>query len=144
MTMSEDQPVLAMEVSDAVFVQWMRENLDRAARHFAVSLTGEPAFGWRLRTIGAQASGSGGARWLRVVTDYPKWARGDGWIGNLDANQLTGSSEAPGGRRDRVGGRRPPAARGAAPGQSSMRLRAGDSQSGAEMVGVRACGRLRR
>lgn len=51
--MSEDQPVLEMEVSDAVFVQWMRGNLDRAARHFAVSLTGEPALGWRLRTIGA-------------------------------------------------------------------------------------------
>lgn len=88
--MSEDQPVLEMEVSDAVFVQWMRGNLDRAARHFAVSLTGEPALGWRLRTIGAPASGPSGARWLRVVTDYPQWAHGDGWTGNSDANQLIG------------------------------------------------------
>ncbi len=89
-TVTEDAPVLEMEVSDERFTQWMRGNLDRAARHFALTVTGSPVFGWRLRSIGARATGTHGSRWLRVVSDYPQWASGDGWTGNSDANTLTG------------------------------------------------------
>lgn len=36
------------------------------------------------------ASGAEGPRWLRVVSEFPRWARGDTWTGNTDANILTG------------------------------------------------------
>lgn len=39
--------------ADARFVEWMRLNLQNAAEHFELMLSGEPIFGWRLRTIGA-------------------------------------------------------------------------------------------
>lgn len=76
--------------ADALFRQWMRGNLDHAAAHFGLTLTGEPVFGWRLRTIGAPARGADGPRWLRVVSEFPQWARGDIWTGNTDANTLAG------------------------------------------------------
>ncbi|MPZ00163.1 MAG: phosphotransferase [Actinophytocola sp.] len=68
----------------------MRANLARAARHFDVAVDGEPVFGWRLCSIGARGSRAGTWRWLRVVSDYPQWASGDGWTGNADANALLG------------------------------------------------------
>jgi hypothetical protein len=80
---------LEMESSDERFQEWMRGNLDHAAGHFGLAVCGEPVFGWRLRTIGARAAGPDGQRWLRVVSDYPEWASGDGWTGNTDANVLT-------------------------------------------------------
>lgn len=79
--------------ADARFTEWMRLNLDRAAEHFGLSLIGEPVFGWRLRTIGAPATGPDGQRWLRVVTEFPEWAAGDTWTGNLDANTIAGISK---------------------------------------------------
>lgn len=81
---------LEMESSDERFGEWMRSNLDRAATQFGLVVCGEPVFGWRLRTIGAPTAGSDGRRWLRVVSEYPQWASGDGWTGNSDANVLTG------------------------------------------------------
>jgi hypothetical protein len=81
---------LAMESSDERFRQWMKDNLHRAAAQFGLTVHAAPVFGWRLRSIGAQASGPHGPRWLRVVSDYPQWASGDGWTGNTDANTLTG------------------------------------------------------
>ncbi|WP_231104735.1 hypothetical protein [Haloechinothrix halophila] len=86
----DDMPVLEMEVSDERFAEWMRANLATAARHFDVTVDGDPVFGWRLRSIGARVSGAEAWRWLRVVSDYPQWASGDGWTGNADANALTG------------------------------------------------------
>lgn len=71
-------------------VEWMRGNLRHAADHFGLAINGEPVFGWRLRTIGAPASGPGGPRWLRVVTEFPEWAQGDTWTANTDANTITG------------------------------------------------------
>lgn len=68
----------------------MRDNLERAARHFGVTVVSEPVFGWRLRTIGAFASGSGGRYWLRVVSEFPEWAHGEMWTGNSDANTIVG------------------------------------------------------
>lgn len=47
--------------ADALFCEWMRGNLDHAAAHFGLTLTGEPVFGWRLRTIGAPRQRSRGA-----------------------------------------------------------------------------------
>lgn len=88
--MSEEVPVLEMEVSNERFTEWMRANLARAARHFDVTVDGEPVFGWRLRSIGGRVSRAETWRWLRVVSDYPQWASGDGWTGNADANALVG------------------------------------------------------
>jgi hypothetical protein len=83
---------LAMEVSDEHFTAWMRANLARAARYFDVAIEGTPVFGWRLRSIGApSAMRVGGQRcWVRVVSDYPQWAVGDTWNGNVDGEELTG------------------------------------------------------
>jgi hypothetical protein len=33
----------------------MRANLDHAARHFGLTVSGDPVFKWRLRTIGPAA-----------------------------------------------------------------------------------------
>ena len=41
--------------ADARFIEWMQLNLQHAAEHFDLELVGEPTFGWRLSTIGAQA-----------------------------------------------------------------------------------------
>lgn len=76
--------------ADARFRNWMRLNLAHAAEQFGLSVTGAPVFGWRLRSIGAIADGSDGARWLRVVSEQPQWTTGEFWTGNQDANTLTG------------------------------------------------------
>ena len=86
----DDGAALPMEVSDERFTAWMRGHLLRAAHHFGLTLTADPVFGWRLRSIGAPVMTLQGQRWLRVVSDYPQWAIGDGWTGNSDANTLTG------------------------------------------------------
>jgi hypothetical protein len=87
MTVNE-ATVLEMETSNARFTAWMRGNLGHAADHFGLRLIGEPVFGWRLRSIGASATGPDGRLWLRVVSEYPRWACGDGWVGNAEANTL--------------------------------------------------------
>lgn len=76
--------------ADAHYAAWMRENLAHAAHHFGLTVTGQPVYGWRLRSIGAQATGTGGQRWLRVVAEQPEWAHGEHWTGNADANAITG------------------------------------------------------
>lgn len=86
-------PALAPEPdtdADARFRNWMRRNLARAAETFGVSVTGSPVFGWRLRSIGAVAHSTNGARWLRVVSEQPQWATGESWTGNQDSNTLCG------------------------------------------------------
>jgi hypothetical protein len=85
-----DDPVVTESVADGRFSEWMNLNLERAAQHFGLTVTGQPVVGWRLRTIGARANGPGGPRWLRVVTEFPDWAQGDTWTGNSDANSLVG------------------------------------------------------
>ena len=72
--------------ADAYFVGWMRENLDIAAAYFGLEITGQPIFGWRLRSISARTNSSQGARWLRVVSQESQWAQGDPWTGTLDSN----------------------------------------------------------
>ncbi|SFE27126.1 hypothetical protein SAMN04487819_11083 [Actinopolyspora alba] len=76
--------------ADREFAAWMRANLDHAAEHFGLSALGEPVYGWRLLSIGAPAFGADGRYWLRVVTEEPRWAHGDRWRGNTDANAVTG------------------------------------------------------
>ncbi|MBQ0926760.1 aminoglycoside phosphotransferase [Saccharopolyspora endophytica] len=75
--------------ADRRFADWMRGNLGLAAEHLAVTVTGDPVFGSRMRSIGAKArDDSGGDRWLRVVSEFPQWAHGQFWTGNADANDL--------------------------------------------------------
>lgn len=91
---------LAMEASDESFTAWQRGNLFHAAGLFDVRVVGPPVLGWRLRSIGAPAvhraegkptaGDPGGSCWLRVVSDYPEWASGDGWTGTADAHELDG------------------------------------------------------
>lgn len=76
--------------ADAHFAHWMRTNLDRAAHHFGLTVTGEPVFGWRLRSISAPTAGTDGDRWLRVVSQEPEWATGEHWTGTVDADAITG------------------------------------------------------
>lgn len=77
--------------ADEHFRAFQRHNLARAAAHFAVRVTGEPVFGWRLRTIGAPAEhDEHGPVWLRVISEFPEHAHGDAWTGTLDANAVHG------------------------------------------------------
>lgn len=81
-----------VERSNEVFRAWMRNNLDRAAAHFGLAIVGQPTFGWRLRSIGVAARGTGGPCWLRVGSEQARWL-GDGgefWTGSLDANIIDG------------------------------------------------------
>jgi hypothetical protein len=73
--------------ADRRFRVWMRQNLNRAADHFGLTVTGDPVFGWRDRSIGAAADGS---RWLRVVSEQIHGAQGHAWTGNVDANRVRG------------------------------------------------------
>lgn len=60
-------------------------------RTFAVTLDGEPSFGWRLRSVSAPVRDAAGwQRWLRVVTEQSRWLPHCSWTGNLDANLLDG------------------------------------------------------
>lgn len=74
---------------DATFRNFQRHNVGRAAERFAVTVTGPPSFGWRLRSIGVPATGAHGPCWLRVVSEEPQWAQGYAWTGNVDANTIT-------------------------------------------------------
>lgn len=76
--------------ADDHFAAWMRGNLTRAAEHFDLTVTGDPVFGWRLRSISAPVVSPEGERWLRVVSQEPEWASGDHWTGTVDANMITG------------------------------------------------------
>lgn len=80
----------AVAAADARFRDWMRGNLTHAANHFRLELSGEPIFGWRLRSISAPVTGRGGRFWLRVVSEKLEWATGDSWTGNVDANVIAG------------------------------------------------------
>lgn len=73
---------------DAVFRNFQRHNLGRAAEHFGLTITGPPSFGWRLRSIRAPMVGPLGECWLRVVSEEPQWAQGYAWTGNVDANAI--------------------------------------------------------
>lgn len=76
--------------ADDHFAAWMRGNLARAAEHFNLTVSGEPVYGWRLRSISAPVVSPEGERWLRVVSQEPEWAFGDHWTGTVDANTITG------------------------------------------------------
>ncbi|ACU34858.1 aminoglycoside phosphotransferase [Actinosynnema mirum] len=83
---------MTTEVSeaDARFKRWMRDNLDRAAEHFGVVITGDPLIGWMDRSISAPVREGDSDRWLRVVSEDKQWTGGDFWTGNLDANSFAG------------------------------------------------------
>lgn len=54
----------------------------RAATDFAVTITGEPVWGWRGRTIGAKTTGpDDGPAWLRVLSAPEEKASGKLWEG---------------------------------------------------------------
>lgn len=78
----------AVEEADRRFRTWMRQNLDRASRHFGLTVVAEPIFGWLLRSISAPAEGTDGRVWLRVVSERSEWTHGHAWTGNADANVL--------------------------------------------------------
>ena len=68
----------------------MRQLLADAAACLGATTNGMPVFGWRDRSIGARAQSTQGQSWLRVVTEQHRWATGDFWTGNTDANAIGG------------------------------------------------------
>jgi|SRR5580658_2623427 hypothetical protein len=78
------------EDADAIWRGWMIELLSAAAQRFSLAVTGPLVWGWRDRSVGAATVGAAGPRWLRVVTEDIRWAHGDWWTGNSDANIITG------------------------------------------------------
>ena len=67
--------------------EWMRQQLDQAAKHFSVTLVGDHVFGWRDRTIGSRTHNG---RWLRVSWSQTQWTYGEWWVGNENAVSITG------------------------------------------------------
>lgn len=82
--------ISAQELADQRHRDHMRVLLDEAAEGFGLELAGEVVFGWRDRTIGAPARGPHGDLWVRVTTEFPRWAYGKFWNGNADASAVTG------------------------------------------------------
>lgn len=83
----------SVEQSDETFTRWMRGNIDRAARHFGLTISSEPVFGWALRSGSSPAwTAAGEPRWLRVVSERTRWVRDmpEFWTGNADANAIAG------------------------------------------------------
>lgn len=81
------------ETSDDSFRRWMRANLVHATAHFALTVTGKPHWGWRLRSIGVPArSAEHGRCWLRVGSEQTRFLTewGEFWTGNVEANIITG------------------------------------------------------
>lgn len=68
----------------------MRAQLNTAAEHFALTLNGEPTFGWYDRTIGSRAISADGQRWLRVSWSQAQWIEDNFWTGNQDAATIIG------------------------------------------------------
>lgn len=60
--------------ADAQFRAWMRDNLDHAANHFQLAITGAPRFGWLDRSISAPVRRTGRQYWLRVVSEDVRWS----------------------------------------------------------------------
>jgi hypothetical protein len=79
---------MSVEQSDDTFREWMRGNLARAAVHFGLAVTGAPVYGWGLRSISVRALAPTGPCWLRVLSEKARWATGDYWTGNTDANSI--------------------------------------------------------
>ncbi|MFD4640775.1 aminoglycoside phosphotransferase [Lentzea sp. NPDC058436] len=71
----------------------MRENLAGAAKHFGLTVTGEPRHGWQDRSISALVIGHDERLWLRVVSEDRQWTEGEFWTGNLEANAFSGLFE---------------------------------------------------
>jgi hypothetical protein len=71
---------------------WMRSHLARATNHFAITLAGDPLWGWCLRSISAPvADRDHHPHWLRVgveriidIDEMPEF-----WRGLVDANAVT-------------------------------------------------------
>ncbi|WP_306369011.1 aminoglycoside phosphotransferase [Nocardiopsis sp. CC223A] len=80
----------ALELADQRHRDHMRTLLAQAVERFGLDPVGEAVFGWRDRTIGAAARGPHGDLWVRVTTEFPRWAHGRVWTGNADASALSG------------------------------------------------------
>ncbi|MGH3620218.1 MAG: aminoglycoside phosphotransferase [Sciscionella sp.] len=80
---------MTLDDADALFRDWMRDNLLTAAGHFQVTIVGEPVFGWLDRSISVGVTRDGAEYWLRVVSEDPQWVHLDFWTGNQDATILT-------------------------------------------------------
>lgn len=77
-------------MSDDGWLAWLHELLKSGANLLGVELAGEPVRGLRDRSVGCPVTTPKGERWMRVVTEPAPWACGPAWIGNADANTITG------------------------------------------------------
>ncbi len=78
------------EDGDAIWRDWMTDLLSEAADRFKLTISGSPTWGWRDRSVGVTAAAANAQRWLRVVTEDGRWAHGEWWTGNSDANVIGG------------------------------------------------------
>lgn len=79
-----------MNPADEAHRENMLSRLQLAAAHFSLTLTGEPTFGWRDRTVGSRTEGANGEYWLRVSWAHAQWTEGDYWTGNQEASTIVG------------------------------------------------------
>jgi hypothetical protein len=69
---------------------WPTDLVKAGADALGVHPVGEPAIGWRGRSVGCRVASDTGERWLRVVCEPGEWASGPAWTGNVDANDIVG------------------------------------------------------
>jgi hypothetical protein len=87
-----------VERADEQFRAWMRGHLAHAAATFGVVVTGEPVFGWCLRSVSAPVrprdGGSATRYWLRVGTERDEDLASPDvaamWNGFAEANAVSG------------------------------------------------------
>ena len=70
--------------------KWLHGLVKAGADALGVHPTGEPATGWRGRSVGCRVTSDTGERWLRVVSEPADSASGPAWTGNVDANDIPG------------------------------------------------------
>jgi hypothetical protein len=76
--------------ADEQFVGFMRANLAQAAALLSAEVSGEPIFGWYLRSIGSRVEHADhGTCWLRVHSEPFATATGETWTGTADAAVIT-------------------------------------------------------
>ncbi|RSN38593.1 aminoglycoside phosphotransferase [Amycolatopsis sp. WAC 04197] len=75
--------------SDETFRAWMLTQLDHASGDFKVTVTGEPRFGWQLRSVSTLVRGADGPLWLRVGCEQRQWADDPMWTGIPESNAIT-------------------------------------------------------
>jgi|HubBroStandDraft_1064217.scaffolds.fasta_scaffold18364_4 hypothetical protein len=74
---------------------FLRRILAEGGSRVGAQISGPAVFGWRDRTIGAEAVRAGERCWLRATGERQEWAGGDAWSGLQDAGTLPAQISRP-------------------------------------------------